>query len=627
MHFLNRAAAIAAASTLLLTACGAVPANVPTATAVQATPTAGDIMPTATAAPATPDATAAAAAAAAVSVSDAPRPYAKLSPAERGNIATQPPALSIDVTKKYIATISTAKGNIVVELDPSAAPNTVNNFVYLANNGFYDGLIFHRVEPGFVIQGGDPAGNGAGGPGYDVPPEIKLKHIDGAIAMARTGGPPETTPNSGSQFYITLGAQPNLDNNYTSFGHTLSGMDVAKQIAIGDKIERIDVVTADGSAVATAPLLPTAPPPPTPAPVIASCNAVQTNVTADDHVRGNPKAATTIIEYADLQCPSCAALNPSINTIYQAVSDTVRFVYRHFPLVTVHDKAFTAALGAEAAQKQGKFQEFVDALYERQSVWATLPAENFTDTLKALAGELSMNSDQFITDLSSPETAARVQHDIDSGNTMQVASTPSLYVDGQPLTPAALADTAVITELHAYAKQRQDALGADAARNDVSFKNPETVTEKNSLYVLTVKTSKGDIEMTIDTALAPLNANAVVFLAQKGYYDNSPVIANTAEVSAVIFSSTQAQGNPGFDCSSEGQKSDFSKPGTIALNPLGAARNTTELVIMYGAGERFNGQLTAVGRITAGLEIAQSLQAATKDQKADRIISVTVRKV
>ena len=155
--------------------------------------------------------------------SAAERPYARLAPTDRTNIGDAPPPLSIDTRLRYIATIKTSKGDIVVELNPQAAPQTVNNFIYLAQNGFYDGLTFHRVEPNFVIQGGDPFGTGTGGPGYDLPPEIRLPHVDGAIAMARRGGPPETTPSSGSQFYITIGAQPNLDNNYTVFGVTVSG--------------------------------------------------------------------------------------------------------------------------------------------------------------------------------------------------------------------------------------------------------------------------------------------------------------------------------------------------------------------------------------------------------------------
>lgn len=166
---------------------------------------------------------------------------AKLLPQQRMNMYKSAPAMTIDVNKKYVATIKMAKGNIVVELDAKTAPQTTNNFVFLARDGFYDNLKFHRVEPGFVIQGGDPEGTGRGGPGYNIPPEINLKHAKGAIAMARQGGPPQTTPSSGSQFYITLDATPNLDGGYTAFGYVTSGMDVVQKIAIGDVIQSVTI--------------------------------------------------------------------------------------------------------------------------------------------------------------------------------------------------------------------------------------------------------------------------------------------------------------------------------------------------------------------------------------------------
>lgn len=146
--------------------------------------------------------------------------------------------------KTYIATIKTSKGNIVCELKHKEAPFSVTNFINLSKGGFYDGLTFHRVEPNFVIQGGDPAGNGTGGPGYTVKGETTngLKHSAGALAWARTGDQinPERR-SSGSQFYITLAPTPFLDNQYTVFGYTTEGMDVVKQIAVGDKILGVEI--------------------------------------------------------------------------------------------------------------------------------------------------------------------------------------------------------------------------------------------------------------------------------------------------------------------------------------------------------------------------------------------------
>ena len=154
---------------------------------------------------------------------------------------SSPPAMQIDPNKTYTATMVTAKGTIELSLNAKAAPTTVNNFVFLAKNKFYDGLTFHRVvrdpQP-FVIQGGDPLGTGGGGPGYTIPDENSgLKHVVGALAMAKTSAP----NSAGSQFYICLAPQPNLDGGYTVFGLVTNGMDVPNKIEKGDTITSVTI--------------------------------------------------------------------------------------------------------------------------------------------------------------------------------------------------------------------------------------------------------------------------------------------------------------------------------------------------------------------------------------------------
>jgi peptidyl-prolyl cis-trans isomerase B (cyclophilin B) len=147
----------------------------------------------------------------------------------------------IDPAKTYEAVMKTNKGDIRLTLAAKDAPITVNNFVFLACTGFYDGLVFHRVvkdpQP-FVIQGGDPRGNGSGGPGYIFNDEISpnLKHELGTLAMANAG------PNTnGSQFYITLAAQPALDGKYNVFGKVVDGQSVANSINQGDRVVSVTV--------------------------------------------------------------------------------------------------------------------------------------------------------------------------------------------------------------------------------------------------------------------------------------------------------------------------------------------------------------------------------------------------
>ena len=150
------------------------------------------------------------------------------------------PEMQIDPKKKYTASMNTTKGIIEIELYPEHAPNTVNNFVFLIKEGFYDGVSFHRVIEDFVIQGGDPTGTGRGGPGYSFEDELKgnpLKHERGIISMANSG------PNSnGSQFFITHSPQSHLNGKHTVFGKVVKGLEIVDLIQQGDKMELVTVI-------------------------------------------------------------------------------------------------------------------------------------------------------------------------------------------------------------------------------------------------------------------------------------------------------------------------------------------------------------------------------------------------
>ena len=154
----------------------------------------------------------------------------------------QPPELQIDSAKNYRVTIETDRGAIELELYPQHAPKTVNNFVFLAQQGFYDGLVFHRVINNFMIQGGDPTGTGTGGPGYKFEDETRsnpLQHETGVISMANAG------PNTnGSQFFITHGPQPHLNGRHTVFGKVVKGQDVVNAVRQGDVMRKVTVEEA-----------------------------------------------------------------------------------------------------------------------------------------------------------------------------------------------------------------------------------------------------------------------------------------------------------------------------------------------------------------------------------------------
>lgn len=154
-------------------------------------------------------------------------------PAGEKKTYSAPPPMTIDPAKNYTATITTPRGDIVIKLRPDLAPQTVNSFVFLAREGFYDGLTWHRVLQGFMAQGGDPTGTGSGDAGYSIPDEFTNNVAfdrPGIVAMAHS-----SLPNSGgSQFFITTAAAPHLNGQYTIFGEVTSGQEIVDAIPLRD---------------------------------------------------------------------------------------------------------------------------------------------------------------------------------------------------------------------------------------------------------------------------------------------------------------------------------------------------------------------------------------------------------
>lgn len=207
---------VATGAALLAAACGGGDKKA-------ATPASGTTSPAAASAATKPASSSAATAT--VSTSSTPA----TAPTQTGGKKTYSaaPPMTIDPNKKYFATIKMDIGDIRLELYPKEAPQTVNSFVFLAREHFYDGVTFHRVIPGFVAQAGDPTGTGRGGPGYTIPDEVNSrKFLDGSLGMAKTNAP----NSGGSQWFIDYAPQPALDGGYTVFGQLVSGRDVLNKI-------------------------------------------------------------------------------------------------------------------------------------------------------------------------------------------------------------------------------------------------------------------------------------------------------------------------------------------------------------------------------------------------------------
>ena len=169
-------------------------------------------------------------------MSCAPSAPPETAPAAEPKTYSAPPSMIIDTNKEYTATIETEKGDIVLELFASDVPITVNNFVFLAREGFYNGTTFHRVIPGFMAQGGDPTGTGTGSPGYTFVDEFtEHAHVTGALSMANSG------PNTnGCQFFITYAPQHYLDGKHAVFGQVIGGMDILESLTPRDPSQNPD---------------------------------------------------------------------------------------------------------------------------------------------------------------------------------------------------------------------------------------------------------------------------------------------------------------------------------------------------------------------------------------------------
>lgn len=169
-------------------------------------------------------------------------PSAQSFPAPTTRTYSAPPPMTIDPARRYTATITTPRGPIEIELLPDIAPQTVNSFVFLARQNFYNGLTWHRVLPGFMAQGGDPSGDGTGGPGYSIPAEFTdqiLYDQPGLVAMARSSDP----DSAGSQFFITTAPAEFLNSQYTIFGRVIAGQDIVDGIPLRDPDNPADLAT------------------------------------------------------------------------------------------------------------------------------------------------------------------------------------------------------------------------------------------------------------------------------------------------------------------------------------------------------------------------------------------------
>jgi cyclophilin family peptidyl-prolyl cis-trans isomerase/protein-disulfide isomerase len=320
-------------------------------------------------------------------------------------------------------------------------------------------------------------------------------------------------------------------------------------------------------------------------------------VAENEHIDGPEGAPVTVIAYNDFQCPSCALLHATLKELKAKYGDQLRIVYRHFPLLTVEDKAGLATQAAEAAHRQGKFWEMHDVLFEKQAEWVAMPPADFPAWLEAQAGGLGLDVAKFLIDLNSPETLEVVKQAWEGGNKIGLPGAPLMLINGQiysgPRDRASL-----------------DFIFGMIALGERQFSTcPQVVIDPSRRYTATLKTEKGDIVIRLYADRAPNTVNNFVFLAQNGWFDNITFhrvvpgfVAQTGDPSGT------GSGNPGYFIENENDPTlKFDRPGLVGMANTGKDTNGSQFFITYAAAPHLDGGYTIFGEVVSGMDVLARL--------------------
>ena len=301
--------------------------------------------------------------------------------------------------------------------------------------------------------------------------------------------------------------------------------------------------------------------------------------------------------------------------------EEVRIVYRHFPLVSIHDKAALSAQAAEAAGEQGQFWELHDLLFERQAEWAQMSVDDFQTWLLEQAGELGLDTERFSTDLVSAENVEYVQATWDRGVEINLPGTPFLLIDGQiwpqnlPMSPENIRSIVQLKMLEEKQFTTCPPLSIDPSKQ----------------YIATLETEKGDIVIELYPDKAPIAVNNFVFLAENDWYDGvtfhrvlADFVAQGGDPSGTGF------GGPGYAFINETSDLTFDKPGVLAMANSGPDSNGSQFFITFAPADQLNGGYTIFGQVISGMEVAESLTLRNPSQSVnlppgDKILNVSIQ--
>lgn len=356
---------------------------------------------------------------------------------------------------------------------------------------------------------------------------------------------------------------------------------------------------------------------PTPDPGAASLFAP---VSEKDHIRGAAEAFVTVLVYSDFQCISCAKLALQLNSYVEKYSPDVRLVFRHFPLVSLHDKALLAAQAAEAAGRQGKFWEMHDLLFSQQAEWQKETPEAFQKWIVEQAAKLELDQAHFETDLSSPEIVASAQTAWEAGQKIQLPGVPVILINNE------------IIKWQPSLFEQLESLILLARLPQKQFSTcPPTVIEPKKQYTARLKTSRGEVTIRLFADRAPSTVNNFIFLTQQGWYENVPFFRVVPGFMARTGDPTgTGLGGPGYFIPNEKSPSlQFDRAGMVGMVNAGPDTNGSQFFITLGPAPQLNSGYTVFGQVISGQEVLSQLTARDPTTgealpEPDLLISVTI---
>ena len=317
-----------------------------------------------------------------------------------------------------------------------------------------------------------------------------------------------------------------------------------------------------------------------------------------------------------------------IEHLVDAFPEDIRFVYRHFPLNTIHDKADITARAAEAAGLQGQFFEYHHLLYERAAEWSSLPGEDGVRAmLSEYAAELDLDVEQFEADLDSPEIVAKVQAAYETAVALGFRGTPTVLLNGQDFPPQYL--TAPVEQWATFIESEKAT--AEALADVPQYERPTMMIDVDKEYLATVETEKGTFVIELFPQSAPETVNSFVFLAREGFYDGitfhrvlEGFMAQTGDPSAT------GRGGPGYTFEDEIDPDlTFDGKGWVAMANAGPNTNGSQWFVTFSAQPDLNGRHAIFGKVIEGMEVVESItrRDPAGDPNAppgDKILSITI---